>query len=64
MTPLPKQKITKARAGKRRAHQAITPPAVVPCPQCGEKKRPHRACPTCGTYNGEQVIEIKAKKKK
>jgi len=25
---------------------------------------PHQVCPSCGTYHGVKVIEIKAKKKK
>jgi large subunit ribosomal protein L32 len=29
------------------------------CPSCGEIKLPHRACPSCGTYRGRQVIEAK-----
>jgi large subunit ribosomal protein L32 len=62
MAPLPKQKVTKARGRKRRSHQALTKPALVECPKCGEKKLPHHACPSCGTYNGRQVKEIKAKK--
>jgi large subunit ribosomal protein L32 len=28
------------------------------CPNCGDPKLPHRACPTCGMYNGEQVVDI------
>lgn len=29
------------------------------CPNCGEVKLPHRACPKCGHYRGRQVIEGK-----
>jgi large subunit ribosomal protein L32 len=28
------------------------------CPNCGDPKLPHRVCPTCGMYNGEQVVDI------
>ena len=28
------------------------------CPQCGQKKMTHYVCPTCGTYNGHQVLTI------
>jgi large subunit ribosomal protein L32 len=33
-------------------------PAVQACPKCGDPKMPHRVCPTCGTYKGEQVFEV------
>jgi hypothetical protein len=28
------------------------------CPNCGDPKLPHRVCPTCGMYKGEQVVEV------
>ena len=27
------------------------------CPECGEAKLPHHACPSCGYYKGRKVIE-------
>jgi len=64
MGALPKRKTAKARRGKRRNHIGLVPPALVPCPQCNSLKLPHHACPTCGSYAGREVIEIKAPKKK
>jgi large subunit ribosomal protein L32 len=64
MAPLPKRKYAKARQGKRRAHLGIVPPAIVECPQCHSPKRPHTVCPTCGSYDGRDVIEIKSPKPK
>ncbi|OGO21447.1 MAG: 50S ribosomal protein L32 [Chloroflexi bacterium RBG_16_50_9] len=58
MGPLPKRKVSHARAGKRRSHLAIKPSALESCPQCHNPKLPHHACPTCGTYNGREVIKI------
>jgi large subunit ribosomal protein L32 len=29
------------------------------CPNCHEKKLPHRACPKCGEYKGRAVIDVK-----
>ena len=29
------------------------------CPNCREKKLPHRACPKCGAYKGRAVLEVK-----
>jgi large subunit ribosomal protein L32 len=63
MGPLPKRRTSKGRAGDRRSHLALTPPALENCPQCHSPKLPHHACPVCGTYNGREAIKIKAPKK-
>jgi large subunit ribosomal protein L32 len=60
----PKQKTSKARQGKRRSHLSLSPPALVNCPQCNSPKLPHNTCPTCGTYAGREVVELKTPKKK
>ncbi|MBI2328661.1 MAG: 50S ribosomal protein L32 [Chloroflexi bacterium] len=64
MGALPKRKYAKARQGERRQHLGVSPPALEYCPQCQSPKRPHHACPTCGSYAGREVIEIKTPKKK
>ena len=53
---VPKRKTSKSRRDRRRAHDALGVPARSKCPQCGEPKLPHRACPNCGTYRGREVI--------
>jgi len=63
MGALPKRKKSKSRAGNRLSHRALKPPAYVECPQCHSPKLPHHACPTCGTYNGREVINVKERKK-
>jgi large subunit ribosomal protein L32 len=63
MGPLPKRKKSKSRAASRLSHNALKPPATELCPQCHSPKLPHHACPTCGTYNGREVVKIEAKKK-
>ena len=56
---VPKRKISKARRDKRRASNIkMTAPNYVECPQCHEPMMPHRVCPSCGYYNGEQVISV------
>jgi large subunit ribosomal protein L32 len=64
MTPLPKRKTAHARQGERRSHMKLAAAALVNCPQCNAPKLPHHACANCGAYNGREVIEIKAPKKK
>ena len=64
MGALPKRKYAKARQGKRRSHLKIALPPLDYCPQCHSPKLSHRVCPTCGTYAGREVIEIKSPKKK
>ena len=62
MPPLPKRKYAKARQGDRRSHLHLDPVALVECPKCHELTLPHRACPSCGTYKGEQVMKARTKK--
>lgn len=54
--PVPKKRHSSSRRDTRRAHDALTAPTLVPCPQCKSMKPPHVVCPECGTYNGRQVI--------
>ncbi|RZB37704.1 MAG: large subunit ribosomal protein L32 [Desulfobacteraceae bacterium Eth-SRB2] len=56
--PVPKRKKSKSKRDKRRTHQKITGPNLTSCPQCGDARLPHHACPGCGTYKGRTVIEI------
>ena len=63
MGPLPKRKKSKSRAASRLSHRALKAPAMDICPQCHSPKLAHHACPTCGTYNGREVIKMKEPKK-
>jgi len=53
---VPKRKTSKARKRKRRTHWKLNTPNLIECPQCHELKRPHRVCPSCGYYKGEEVV--------
>ena len=57
----PKRKTSKARTAKRRAvyynRLKKKAPEVMECPNCGNAKQLHRACPSCGHYRGRQVTE-------
>ena len=54
---VPKRKTSKARRDKRRAHHALSLPALAHCPQCDEVRLAHRVCPNCGYYKGRLVLE-------
>jgi large subunit ribosomal protein L32 len=49
------------RRGNRRRADYITPLPMSACPNCGALKPTHRACRSCGQYNGHQVLNLKSK---
>jgi large subunit ribosomal protein L32 len=55
---VPKRKMSRSNTRARRSQWKTTAATLVMCEQCREKKLPHTACPTCGTYKGRQVIEV------
>jgi large subunit ribosomal protein L32 len=57
---VPKKKTSKSRKGMRRSHHALGAPNFSRCPDCGEMRLPHRACPSCGRYRGRQVVDVEA----
>lgn len=61
---VPKKKLSRTRTGKRRSHLALKKTNLGKCSKCDEQKMPHRVCPTCGTYNGDEVIDFTKKDKK
>jgi large subunit ribosomal protein L32 len=62
MGATPKQRITRKRRGDRRSQQHIKPLQLVECPQCHNPRLPHHVCPTCGTYRGREVVQVKSAK--
>lgn len=63
MGALPKQRISRAHQGNRRRHHFIAAPQLVPCKSCGEMKKAHHVCPSCGQYRGRQVIQIEERQR-
>jgi large subunit ribosomal protein L32 len=60
MAPLPKRRISRARAGKRQQHIKMSMKSLVICSNCGAKKLQHQICPECKTYAS---TDSKTKKK-
>jgi large subunit ribosomal protein L32 len=56
--PNPKRRHSARRTANRRAHDFLTSPGLGECPNCHEKKQPHRACPKCGYYKGRVAVEV------
>lgn len=61
MGAVPKQRVTQAKQGMRRAHHVIKTPQLTTCTRCRELHVCHEVCPNCGYYNGNQVFEIEDK---
>jgi large subunit ribosomal protein L32 len=57
---VPKQKQSRARTAKRRAHHKIGAPTYNECPHCHSPRLPHRVCPVCGSYAGREVVSPEA----
>ncbi len=53
---VPKHKVSTSKRNMRRAHDALKVSAIEECPSCGELKRPHHVCASCGQYNEREVI--------
>ncbi|MGH6933413.1 MAG: 50S ribosomal protein L32 [Dongiaceae bacterium] len=57
---VPKKKVSKSRRNMRRSHHALKSGTWIECSNCGEHKRPHHVCGSCGHYDGRQVAEAAA----
>ncbi|HLY05321.1 MAG TPA: 50S ribosomal protein L32 [Rhizomicrobium sp.] len=57
---VPKRKTSPSRRNMRRSHHRLSPASHIECPQCGEQKRPHHVCPSCGHYRGREAVKIEA----
>ena len=54
---VPKRKTSKSRRDMRRTHKKTAALTITTCAQCGEPKRPHHLCMSCGTYKGRTLMD-------
>jgi len=54
---VPKKKTSKSRRNMRRSHHALPTSAFAECQNCGELKRPHHVCDSCGHYDQREVVQ-------
>jgi len=57
---VPKKKTSKSRRNMRRSHDALSASSYAECANCGELKRPHHVCGSCGYYDGREVVTTAA----
>jgi len=57
---VPKKKTSKSRRNMRRSHHALSTSSYAECSNCGELKRPHHVCGSCGHYDGREVTAAAA----
>jgi large subunit ribosomal protein L32 len=55
---VPKRKTSRSNTRSRRAQWKAVPASLVTCKRCRERKLPHVACPTCGTYDDRAVLDV------
>lgn len=53
---VPKRRTSKSKKLKRRTHQKLILPNLSECSNCGEMRKNHHVCPSCGFYGGNEVI--------
>jgi large subunit ribosomal protein L32 len=56
---VPKRKTSKSKRDMRRTHKKVEAVNASKCPECGEARLPHHACPSCGYYKDRVVVEPK-----
>jgi large subunit ribosomal protein L32 len=53
---VPKRKTSKMKVRRRKAANRYKGVQITKCVNCGAAAKPHRVCPSCGTYKGKQVL--------
>ena len=56
---VPKRKTSPSKRNMRRSHHKLATPSHNECPNCGEQRRPHHVCGSCGHYREREVVAAK-----
>jgi len=51
-------KVSKSRRNNRRGHDSLVAANPNECTNCGELKRPHHVCASCGHYDDKEVVAL------
>jgi len=54
-----RMRVNRSKTAKRRSHHGLVAARAAVC-VCGALRQSHRACPTCGKYNGKIAIDVVA----
>ncbi|MDQ6874108.1 MAG: 50S ribosomal protein L32 [Actinomycetota bacterium] len=55
---VPKRRMSRSNTRSRRSQWKTAAPPLQACSRCRQPKLSHTACPTCGTYDGRQVLAV------
>lgn len=55
---VPKRRTSKMKKRTRRSGNRWRAGKLNVCSECGSAVRSHCACPSCGNYNGRQVLAV------
>lgn len=56
---VPKKRTSRSKRNMRRSHHALERSYSIVCPKCAEPVLPHRACGSCGSYRGKEIVSAK-----
>jgi large subunit ribosomal protein L32 len=55
---VPKRRMSRSNTRSRRAQWKARAVTLTACDRCRSPKLPHTACPTCGTYDRRQILDV------
>ncbi|MCK5706108.1 MAG: 50S ribosomal protein L32 [Candidatus Aureabacteria bacterium] len=55
---VPKRKTSKSKRDMRRSHHKAEVLSLGTCSHCGQPKKPHFICPSCGYYKNKEIVKV------